>query len=123
MPGLALLLAASVLSAQEIDLSRFRDEHPVIVVFARNRDDDRPFVVNLGLSTVWSGVTARDIQVVDIDPVTHDVDRAAEQLGLGSREFAVVLIARDGTPLATTDEDVSISELFQILDDYERADR
>lgn len=121
--GLALFLVVPVLTAQEINLSQYQDEQPVILVFARNRDDDRPFVVNLDLSIVWSGVTARDIQVVDIDPVLYDVDRAAEQLELGDREFAVILIARDGTTLSVTDENVAASELFQILDDYERGEQ
>jgi len=110
-------------SAQEVNLARFRGEHPVILVFSRSQDDDRPFVVNLDLSTAWSGVTARNIQVLDIDPISYDVDRAAEQLELGAREFAVVLIARDGTTLATTDETGSVAELFEILDRYERGDR
>jgi len=118
-----LILVASVVSAQEVNLARFRGEHPVILVFSRSQDDDRPFVVNLDLSTAWSGVTARNIQVLDIDPISYDVDRAAEQLELGAREFAVVLIARDGTTLATTDETGSVAELFEILDRYERGDR
>lgn len=121
--GLLLFLMGSVLAAQEVNLSRFEDEQPVILVFARNRDDDRPFVVNLDLSTVWSGVTARNIQVIDIDPVSHDVKRAAAQLQLGDREFAVVLIARDGTMLTVTDENTPVSELFQILDDYQRGEQ
>lgn len=117
-----MFLAASVLAAEEVNLSRFRDQHPVIVVFARSLDDDRPFIVNLDFSTVWSGITARDIQVLDVDPITYDVDRAAEQLELGSREFAVLLIARDGTVLTVTDENDSAADLFQILDDYERGE-
>jgi hypothetical protein len=120
--GLSLFLAASTVSAQEVNLSRFRDQHPVILVFARNLDDDRPFVVNLDLSTVWSGVSARGIQVVDVDPASHDVDRAAEQLQLGDREFAVVLIARDGTVLSITDENGSVSDLFQILDSHQHGE-
>ncbi|MFW5695585.1 MAG: DUF4174 domain-containing protein [Alkalispirochaeta sp.] len=118
-----LFLLASLVSAQEVDLDQFRDEHPVIIVFSRNQDDERPFQINLDLSTAWSGVTARDIQVVDVDPISHDVNLAAEQLELGSWEFAVVLIARDGTTLLTTDEDIAVDELFQILDDYQRGDR
>ncbi len=121
--GVVLILVVSALSAQEVNLARFRGEHPVILVFSRDQNDDRPFVVNLDLSTAWSGVTARGIQVLDIDPIAYDVDRAAEQLELGSREFAVVLIARDGTTLATTDETVSVGELFEILDRYEQGDR
>jgi hypothetical protein len=105
-----------------VNLSRFRDQHPVILVFARNLDDDRPFVVNLDLSTVWSGVSARGIQVVDVDPASHDVDRAAEQLQLGDREFAVILIARDGTVLSITDENGSVSDLFQILDSHQQGE-
>lgn len=120
--ALLLFVATSLLAAQEVNLSRFRDEHPVIVVFARSLDDDRPFVVNLDFSTAWSGITARDIQILDVDPIAYDVDRAAEQLELGSREFAVLLIARDGTILAVTDENDSAADLFQILDDYERGE-
>lgn len=116
---LLLVLLTPALIAQEVNLAQFRDEQPVILVFARNRDDDRPFMVNLDLSTVWSGVAAREIHVMDVDPVSYDVERAAEQLELGNREFAVVLIARDGTTLTVTDENTSVSELFQILDDYQ----
>ncbi len=119
---LVLVLVTPALIAQEVNLSQFQDEQPVILVFARNRDDDRPFIVNLDLSTVWSGVTARNIHVMDVDPVSYEVDRAAEQLELGNREFAVVLIARDGTTLTVTDENTAVSELFQILDDYEHDD-
>lgn len=123
--GLALLLVllTPALNAQEVNLSPFQGEQPVIIVFARNQDDDRPFMVNLDLSTVWSGVTAREIHVMDVDPVSHEVELAAEQLELGDREFAVVLIARDGTTLTVTDENTSVSEMFQILDDYEHGER
>ncbi|MFW5827083.1 MAG: DUF4174 domain-containing protein [Alkalispirochaeta sp.] len=121
--AVVLNVVVSALSAQEIDLDRFRGEHPVIVVFSRDQNDDRPFVVNLALSTEWSGVTARDIQVLDVDPISYDVDHAAEELELGGREFAVVLIGRDGTTLATTDETVTAGELFEIFDRAERGDR
>lgn len=120
---LLLVLLTPALIAQEVNLAQFRDEQPVILVFARNRDDDRPFMVNLDLSTVWSGVAAREIHVMDVDPVSYDVELAAEQLELGNREFAVVLIARDGTTLTVTDENTSVSELFQILDDYQRGEQ
>lgn len=118
--SIVLTLLAPALPAQEITLSPFRDEQPVVLVFSRNRDDDRPFIVHLDLSTVWAGVTARNIHVIDVDPVSHDVERAAEQLELGNREFAVVLIADDGTTLTVTDETTSVSELFRMLDDYQR---
>ena len=113
--GLFLLTTAAV-SAQAFAIDEYRGHQPVIVVFARSRDDVRPFAFNLAVSSNWNRVSARNIAVVDVDPVSYDVDRVAEQLELGDLPFAVVLFARDGTRIMTAPSENSLDELLRALD-------
>lgn len=111
-----LIVVGAPISADPLDLSDYRDRQPVMVVYSRSRDDVRPFSFNLDVSTNWNNVTARDVVIVDVDPLSHDVDAVAEQFGLGDRSFAVVLVGRDGSVLSITEDETALRELLRVLD-------
>ena len=58
-----------------------RVKSPVIVIFARARDEPRMFSFNLALSAEWDRIEARNIVTVDVGPDRYDLDHAAGQLG------------------------------------------
>jgi hypothetical protein len=111
-----ILCGGASVAADPLDLSDFRDRQPVMVVYTRSRDDVRPFSFNLDVSTNWNNLTARDVAIIDVDPLSHDVDAVAEQFGIGDRSFAVVLVGRDGSVLAITEDETALRELLRTLD-------
>lgn len=120
LPFLSVLLsiAAVPLAAQAVPVDRYQGVQPVMVIFSSDRDDVRPFEFNLALSTNWDRILSRNIAVLDVGPLAYDVEAVARQLELGSREFAVVLIARDGSTIMTTDDPAGLGELLRRFDLY-----
>ena len=115
---LTLLFAVAVsgLAAQAVPVDRYRGLQPVMVVFSSDRDDVRPFEFNLALSTNWDRILSREIAVLDVGPLAYDVEAVARQLELGTRDFAIVLIGRDGSQLMTTEDPGDLGELLRRLD-------
>lgn len=118
-----MLCAVGFASGQALELDDYRGSQPVMVVFSRSRDDVRPFSFNLAISNNWNRLTARNIAVLDVDSVRYNVDAVAEQLELGDLEFAVVMVARDGTTVMTTPDDDRLDELLAALDLHDGEDR
>ena len=112
------LLTAAGAAAQPVDLAPYRGERPVILVFSQVRDEVRAFSFHLELSNRWNSITARNIAVVDVDPVSYDVKAVAEQFSLGDTSFAILLFADDGNVLMVTQDETALPEMLRSLDLY-----
>lgn len=114
----ALLLVGTVVAAEAVplDLSSYRGENHVIVIFARARDEPRAFSFNLALSSEWDRIESRKIETVDVGPGRYDLDGVARQLGIRDAEFSIVVVGLDGTVLHRTADPGALSTILMIID-------
>lgn len=110
----AQLPADPLLELQEFREHRGRNR--LLFVFATDRNEDRVFEFHLALSMAWDAVERRRIVPVDILPGRRDLDAVARILGIEGRDFAVVLLSREGEVLFRTDDAGSLAEILARVD-------
>ncbi|MDA3948684.1 MAG: hypothetical protein PF508_05605 [Spirochaeta sp.] len=119
---LILVMAPALVSAIPLDLTVHEGKNPVIVIFARARDEPRMFSFNLALSTDWNRIEARNIVTVDVGPDRYDLDQVAQQLGVNGAEFAIVVISRDGEVIHRTEDPDALPRILMIIDQERHRD-
>lgn len=117
LAGFALLMPGDLAGqTRQFSFDAHRDRRPVVVVFARDRNEDRVFAFHLGVSERWEAVQRHNIAFEDVLPGGHDIDAVAHRLGLGSRDFAVVLLDRSGDVRYITSDAGNLGEILMRLD-------
>ena len=111
--------AADPVGAQSIDLSAYRGERWVLLVLSSDRDDDRPFIAQLALSSQWERVNRLGIEVLDVLPGTADVDAVLAEYGLGSESFGLVLVHPSGEIAFRSDDASEIEYIVDLVDETE----
>ena len=114
-----LVAAADLVDAQSLDLSAYRGERWVRLVLSNDRDDDRPFIAQLALSSQWERVDRLGIEVLDVLPGTADVDAVLAEYGLGSENFGLVLVDPNGEVAFRTDDASEIEYIVDLVDEAE----
>ncbi len=99
-----------------LDLEQYRNERPVIVVFYRVNDEPRAFSFNLALSTYWNRIENRNIVTIDVGPGKYDLDRVAEQLNIGTEDFAIVTVGVGGSIIHRTTDPGALAEILMTID-------
>ena len=112
-----LVAAADPVDAQSLDLSAYRGERWVLLVLSNDRDDDRPFIAQLALSSQWERVDRLGIEVLDVLPGTADVDAVLAEYGLGSENFG--LVDPNGEVAFRTDDASEIEYIVDLVDEAE----
>jgi len=121
--SLIILVSTVVfLPAIPLDLAQHEGRNPVIVIFARARDEPRMFSFNLALSTEWDRIEARNIVTVDVGPDRYDLDSAAAQLGVSGADFAIVVINREGEIIHRTEDPDALQRILMIIDQERHRD-
>lgn len=119
---LILVMVPTLVSAIPLDLTPHEGRNPVIVIFARARDEPRMFSFNLALSTEWDRIEARNIVTVDVGPDRYDLDHAAKQLGIADADFAIVVISQDGEIIHRTEDPDALPRILMIIDQERHRD-
>ncbi len=113
---LAAVIGPVVSQQQRFPFDAYRDSSRVLIVFARDRNEDRVFSFHLALSERWESVARRNVVLQDILPGQWDLNAVARRLDLGDREFAVVLLDRNGDIVFTTSNENALGEILMHLD-------
>ena len=114
-----LLVAAGAVDAQPIDLSAYQDEQWVLLVISNDREDDRPFVAQLELSSQWERVNDLGIEVLDVLPGGADVAAVLTEYGFENGSFGLVLVHPSGDVAFRTDDASDIEYMVDLVDEAE----
>ena len=122
---LILFLAPLVLPAQQLsdqqtaglpELEEHHGRNYLLLILAVDRNEPRVFDLHLDLSVRWDQIERRRIVPVDILPPRRDVRALARWFGMEDKDFAVVLLNKEGEVIFRATETNVLLPIMELVD-------